>query len=70
MTTTATYQVTGMSCDHCVNAVKSEVGQLPGVTDVDVDLAAGSVTVTSDGPVDEGKFAEAIDEAGFEVASS
>ena len=40
---TATYTVVGMTCGHCVNAVTEEVCQVPGVTDVDVDLEpAGS----------------------------
>src|ERR671927_23889 len=39
----ATYSVTGMSCDHCVQAVKTEVGKVAGVASVDVDLAAGRV---------------------------
>ena len=34
------YTVTGMSCDHCVRAVTAEVGGLPGVTAVEVDLGS------------------------------
>ena len=29
--TTTTYAIKGMTCGHCVNAVGSEIGQLPGV---------------------------------------
>ena len=47
MTVTATYDVTGMSCQHCVDAVTAEVGRLPGVEQVQVDLDAGRVTVLS-----------------------
>ena len=36
--TTAAYTVSGMTCGHCVNAVSSELGRLPGVRDVQVDL--------------------------------
>jgi copper chaperone CopZ len=59
-----------MSCDHCVNAVTSEVSAIDGVTSVDVDLDGGLVTVTSETELDDAAFAEAIDEAGFEVGSS
>ena len=52
--TTATYQVTGMTCDHCVRAVTTELVLLEGVRSVDVDLAQGAVTVTSDGPLRQG----------------
>ena len=62
-----TYQVSGMTCGHCVNSVQAEVGQVPGVTDVQVDLAAGTVTVTSDQPVDDGAIRAAVDEAGYEL---
>ncbi len=67
---TRTYTVTGMTCAHCVNSVNSEVGRLPGVTDVRVDLAAGRVTVTSDRPLDDTAVAAAVDEAGYELAGS
>src|SRR5207237_1394050 len=40
--------VTGMTCDHCANAVRAEIGKLPGVTGVDVDVAAGTVRVSGD----------------------
>lgn len=64
-----TYTVTGMSCDHCVRAVTTEVGRLPGVTRVEVDLARGRVTVTSDQPLAEDAVRAAVDEAGYELAS-
>ena len=46
---TKTYTVTGMTCGHCVNSVGSEITQIPGVTDVQVDLVSGAVTVISGG---------------------
>ncbi|MGY1806814.1 heavy-metal-associated domain-containing protein [Blastococcus sp. SYSU D00669] len=65
---TATYTVTGMTCAHCVNAVSDEVGALPGVTAVEVDLESGALTVTSDSPVDDEDVAAAVDEAGYALA--
>jgi copper chaperone CopZ len=65
---TATYTVVGMTCGHCVNAVTDEVSQVPGVTEVDVDLASGGLTVTSDAPVDDSAVLAAVEEAGYEVA--
>lgn len=70
MAVTSTHSVLGMSCDHCINAVKSEVGSIDGVTAVEVELDAGLVTVTSDAVLDDSAFAEAIDEAGFTVGST
>jgi copper chaperone len=63
---TRTYKVAGMSCQHCVNAVQSEVGRLAGVRAVDVDLSQGAVTVTGEG-LDDAAIRDAIDEAGYEV---
>ncbi|MCV2488127.1 heavy-metal-associated domain-containing protein [Geodermatophilus sp. YIM 151500] len=68
--TTATYTVTGMTCGHCVSAVSEEVGALPGVSAVDVDLASGGLTVTSDGPVDDDAVRAAVEEAGYELAGT
>ena len=67
---TSTYTVTGMTCGHCVDAVTEEVTALPGVTAVDVDLASGRLTVTSDAPVDEDAVRAAVDEAGYALAGT
>lgn len=65
---TTTYRVTGMSCQHCVNAITSEVTGVPGVTAVAVDLEAGTVAITGE-TLDDVAIRAAIDEAGYEVAS-
>ena len=65
--TAATYQVTGMTCDHCVHAVSSELRELDGVSDVAVDLHPGAesaVTVTSEAPLTAEAVVAALDEAG------
>lgn len=66
---TSTFQVSGMTCGHCVNAVNQEISKLDGVTRVDIDLPTGSVTVESDEPVDPSAVAAAVGEAGYEVVS-
>jgi copper ion binding protein len=68
MSTTASYTVTGMTCEHCVRAVTTEMVMVPGVRSVDVDLESGAVTVISDEPLDIETVREAIDEAGYELA--
>jgi copper chaperone CopZ len=68
MPTTATYTVTGMTCGHCVQAVTDELTALAGVSDVQVSLADGAVTVTSVGPLDPADVAAAVDEAGYVLA--
>jgi copper ion binding protein len=66
--TTSTYTVKGMTCGHCVSAVSSEVGALPGVSAVDVDLPTGTVTLTSERPLDPSAVRAAVDDAGYELA--
>ena len=65
--TTATYQVTGMTCEHCAHAVTGELKGLDGVSDVRVDLHPGgesAVTVSSDAPLTAEAVTAALDEAG------
>ncbi|WP_030484004.1 heavy-metal-associated domain-containing protein [Nocardioides aequoreus] len=63
-----TYDVTGMTCGHCAQAVTTEVSALAGVTGVEVDVEQGTVTVEGEGFTDA-QVAEAVDEAGYEVTS-
>lgn len=68
MSSTATFGVTGMTCAHCVSAVQQEIGELPGVQEVSVDLVVGgtsSVAVTSDTDLDDAQVGAAVDEAGY-----
>jgi copper chaperone len=61
-----TYRVDGMNCNHCVVAVSGEVGQVAGVTDVDVDLDTKLVRVTG-ASLDDAAVVAAIDEAGYDA---
>ncbi|GAA3736367.1 heavy-metal-associated domain-containing protein [Micromonospora maritima] len=65
-----TYQVRGMTCGHCVTAVSTELSALPGVTDVQVDLATGRVAVTSQNPLDADAVRAAVDEAGYDLVEA
>ena len=66
---TTTFTVTGMTCDHCVRSVQSELSKLTDVTEVEVDLPSGQVTVESSSELDAAAVAAAVEEAGYEVAS-
>ncbi len=67
MACTETYSVVGMTCDHCARSVGAEVGALPGVSDVHVDLPSGRVVVTSEG-LDISQVRGAVEEAGYQLA--
>ena len=66
--TTETYTVDGITCDHCVRAIKGEVGAIDGVTSVDVDVPTGRVTVVATAPVPAERVREAVEVAGYALA--
>ncbi len=59
--------VEGMSCSHCENAVKTAVSALNGVTEVLVDLASKTVTVTHDEKVSVESIKNEIEDQGYDV---
>ncbi len=65
--TTQSFTVTGMTCEHCVNAVSGELSSLTGVEAVRVDLATGQVDVDVTQPLDTADVRAAIDEAGYQL---
>jgi copper chaperone len=68
--TSTEYTVRGMTCGHCAAAVTEEVTRIPGVTDVEVDVTSGRVTVQSSGAVSNEAVSKAVEEAGYEVVTA
>ncbi|MBR8640094.1 heavy-metal-associated domain-containing protein [Streptomyces tuirus] len=62
-----TYAVSGMSCGHCETTLTRAIGELDGVSGVEVDLDTGQVTVTSAAEPDDAVIAATVDEAGYEL---
>ncbi|MDG9725150.1 heavy-metal-associated domain-containing protein [Streptomyces sp. DH41] len=62
-----TYAVAGMSCGHCEATLTRVIGELDGVTSVDVQVGTGRVTVTGPAEPDDAAIAEVVDEAGYEL---
>jgi copper chaperone CopZ len=65
--TNSTYQVRGLTCGHCVNAVTTELKALDGVSEVAVELdpaGASTVSVASVRPLSPEEVRSALDEAG------
>ncbi|MEU0470264.1 heavy metal-associated domain-containing protein [Amycolatopsis sp. NPDC006131] len=67
--TQQTYTVSGMTCQHCVLSVTEEVSEIPGVTDVAVDLPTGKVTVTSEQELTTDAVRAAVEEAGYQLTA-
>lgn len=60
--------VNGMSCSHCVNAVKKAVGSLNGVDNVDVELEGKKATIEYDSSlVSIQQIQETIEDQGYDV---
>jgi len=66
---TVTFLVEGVSCSHCKVAITEEVGQVPGVESVEVDLETKRVQVRGNG-LDEAAVVNAIDDAGYEAVAA
>lgn len=69
MNIVTTYDVVGMTCDHCARSVAEEVSLVAGVDGVDVDLGTGVVSVSSATTPDLGAIAAAVEEAGYELVA-
>ncbi len=66
MSQSKTYVVEGMTCEHCRLSVSEELLELAGVESVDVDLAAGRVTVRGE-DVADAAVRTAVETAGYRV---
>lgn len=59
--------IEGMSCNHCKMSVEKAVGNIKGVTSVEVSLENKNAIVKSNVEIDEEKIKNAIEEEGFKV---
>lgn len=60
-------KVRGMTCGHCVNAVREEFAALPGVREVEVDLipdGVSTVVVDAEHSLTDEQLRTALSEAG------
>ena len=64
MVTTA--RINGMSCSHCVRAVFTALGGVPGIERADVSI--GQAIIEHDGTVTQDAIREVISIAGYDVA--
>lgn len=60
-----TLTVGGMTCEHCAKSVTEELSELPGVSDVQVALDTGRVTLTAEEQISEEAASAAVREAGY-----
>lgn len=60
-------KVEGMSCNHCVNAIETNVGELAGVSAVKVDLNNNEVAVEYENAATLAKIKETIEDQGYDL---
>jgi copper chaperone len=61
-------EVNGMSCEHCVKAIKNSLSEIDGIEKVDISLEEGTVTVEYDSSkVEIENIKNIIEDAGYEV---
>lgn len=70
--TIKTFTVTGMSCGHCENSVKQELGEVAGIAGIEVTASTGDLRVTiADGAdVTDEVIIAAVDEAGYTAVAA
>jgi len=57
------FQVSDMTCSHCVATIEKAVKSVDAAANVDIDLGTLAVRIESDEPVE--RFANAIEDAGY-----
>lgn len=67
-----TVKIKGLTCGHCAQAVTEELSNLPGVTEVSVDLnpgetAVSEATIEATDNVSDNALNDAVGEAGYEL---
>jgi copper chaperone len=67
--TTQVFKVTGMTCGHCVNSVTEEVSEVPGVSNVQVNLEKAELKFDSETEIPFSIIEAAVKEAGYEVVA-
>ncbi|MCC6485448.1 MAG: heavy-metal-associated domain-containing protein [Armatimonadetes bacterium] len=69
MAQTLQFKVPDISCAGCANAVKSALGELPGVLDVQVDVDSKTVNVSHSEASSRTDMVGALTEAGYPPAA-
>lgn len=68
-TKTTTVTAPEIVCGGCASSIKKALANVAGVSEVDVDVATKKVTVNHDENVSREKIVDALDRAGYSVAS-
>ncbi len=67
--TTIQYTVPNISCNHCVHTVTTELSELAGIQNVQVDLGTKQVTIAYDAPASPEKIKSLLAEINYPAAN-
>lgn len=62
---TVKYVVPNISCAHCVHSIKMEIGELPGVQNVDAGIETQEVVINFDDPASEEQIIATLREINY-----
>lgn len=68
-----TLKIDGMTCGHCVSSITEELNEVPGVSNVQVTLAAGGTStavITTNSAIESSVLEAAVTEAGYTLVSA
>lgn len=60
-----TIPVQNIHCHHCVQSIRTEVGEIPGVEAVAVDAETGRVTVKWEAPATWEQVVQTLEDIGY-----
>ena len=63
-----TFSIPNISCGHCVNAIKTELTELEGVSKVEGDIEGKNVAVEWDAPASEDIIKDKLTEINYPAA--
>nr|WP_275670862.1 heavy metal-associated domain-containing protein [Micromonospora globbae] len=61
--------MSGMTCTGCANNVSKQIQTVEGVTGVEIDVASGTVAVSSAAPLETADVRAAVEKAGYQLVS-
>ena len=65
---TQTFKILNISCGHCTSAIESELKGLEGITDIESDINAKTVTVSWQSPMNREKIIGTLVEINYPAA--
>jgi copper ion binding protein len=63
-----TFSIPGISCGHCINAIKTELNEIEGIASVEGNIEGKSVAVQWDAPASEDLIKSKLTEINYPAA--